>query len=411
MLATIAELGERIRQRRVSPVDLARECLERIERHNSTLNAFITVTADQALEDARRIEAEIARGQWKGPLSGIPIGVKDFFDTAGVRTTAAFEPFKNRIPAKDAELVARAKEAGAIVIGKTNMHTLGMGTTSVTSSFGAVRNPWNAEYVAGGSSGGSAAAVAAGLCYATIDTDAIGSCRLPASCCGVIGFKATYGLLSPKGILEGERADEGILKLGHAAFTCRDVEDAAILLNVLANAGASDSPPATDDRLEFPEPRSPRIGIVPNFKGSADVRRAFAEAVETLRSSGLEAIEIAPIEFPTGDLAHIDDVRKTISRSLFGNVDVLVLPTTVHPTPTIREAEAAGPMAVSSENTFFANYYGIPATTIPCGFDAHDMPLGLQIVGPRSGETRVLSVAHAFQRATEWHLREPESVG
>jgi aspartyl-tRNA(Asn)/glutamyl-tRNA(Gln) amidotransferase subunit A len=152
------------------------------------------------------------------------------FDTAGIRTTAAFEHFKDRIPTKDAEAVTRLKEAGAITLGKMNMHELAQGTTSVISYFGAVHNPWNRDYVAGGSSGGSAAAVAAGLCYATLDTDAIGSCRLPAACCGVTGFKATYGLLSNKGVLEGEPVDETILKIAHAAVTTRTVEDAAVLL-------------------------------------------------------------------------------------------------------------------------------------------------------------------------------------
>ena len=155
-------------------------------------------------------------------------------NSPGIKTTAAFEYFKDRIPTKDAEAVTRIKGAGAIVLGKMNMHELAQGTTSVTSYFGAVRNPWNLDYVAGGSSGGSAAAVAAGLCLATLDTDAIGSCRLPAACCGVTGFKATYGLLGIKGILEGEPVDETILKIAHAAFTTRTVEDTAVMLSVLA---------------------------------------------------------------------------------------------------------------------------------------------------------------------------------
>ncbi len=200
---SITEVSELIRQKKVSPVELVTGCLERIEQLHPKLNAFIKVTADQALQEAKIAEREITNGTWKGPLHGIPVGVKDFFDTAGIRTTAAFAAFKDRVPAKDAEVVTKLKEAGAIVLGKLNMHELGMGTTSVMSHFGAVHNPWNTDYVAGGSSGGSAAAVAAGLCYATVDTDAIGSCRLPAACCGVVGFKGTYGLLSTKGIAIG----------------------------------------------------------------------------------------------------------------------------------------------------------------------------------------------------------------
>jgi len=173
---SITEVSELIRQKKVSPVELVTGCLERIEQLNPKLNAFITVIAEQALEEAKIAEREIKDGKWRGPLHGIPVGVKDFFDTAGIKTTAAFEYFKDRVPSKDAEVVTKLKKAGAIVIGKMNMHELGMGTTSVISHFGSVHNPWNQDYVAGGSSGGSAAAVAAGLCYATVDTDAIGSC-------------------------------------------------------------------------------------------------------------------------------------------------------------------------------------------------------------------------------------------
>jgi len=190
----IHEVSKRIRKEEVLPVDVVGACLKRIEALNRELNAFITVLADRAIEQAKIAEAEIRSGDWRGPLHGIPVGIKDFYDTAGVKTTAAFEQFKDRVPARDAVGVARLKDAGAVIIGKTNMHELGMGTTSLVSYYGPVHNPWNRDYIAGGSSGGSAAAVACGMCYATLDTDAIGSCRLPASCCGVVGFKGTYGL-------------------------------------------------------------------------------------------------------------------------------------------------------------------------------------------------------------------------
>src|SRR5262249_12905309 len=186
--SSITELSSRIRGGAISPVEVVTTCLERIEQLNPGLNAFITVLPEEAVDRARKAESEIAAGRWRGPLHGIPVGVKDFFDTAGVRTTAAFEQFRNRVPKKDSAVAARLKEAGAIVVGKTNMHTLGTGTTGLESSFGPVKNPWNAGVIPGGSSSGSAAAVAAGMCYATVDTDAIGSCRLPSACCGVTGF-------------------------------------------------------------------------------------------------------------------------------------------------------------------------------------------------------------------------------
>src|SRR5580765_6615520 len=209
----------------MSPVDIVDGCLARIETLNQRLNAFITVLSDEAREHAKAAEAEIKAGKWRGPLHGVPVGVKDFYDTANVRTTAAFETFKHRVPRHDAAAVAKLNDAGAPVTGKPNLHQLGMGTTGLESYFGPVRHPWNDTYIPGGSSSGSSAAVAAGMCYATLDTDAIGSCRLPAACCGVVGFKATFGSISSKGILEGEKADETILWLSHPGITTRSAED------------------------------------------------------------------------------------------------------------------------------------------------------------------------------------------
>ena len=225
--ATIQDVAKLIKAQKLSPIELVDVCLQRIENLNPDLNAFITILAEEARAQARAAEAEIKADKWRGPLHGIPVGIKDFYDTAGIRTTAAFEHFKDRIPAKDAVGVRKLKEAGAVLIGKTNMHQLGMGTTGLESYFGPVRNPWDPEYIPGGSSSGSAAAVLSRMCYATLDTDAIGSCRLPAACCGVVGFKGTYGLISTQGILEGEEADEMILWLSHAAITTRSVQDTA----------------------------------------------------------------------------------------------------------------------------------------------------------------------------------------
>jgi len=232
---SITEVGDLIRHRKLSPVELVTSCLDRIERMQPQVNAFITVTSESALLAARIAENEIQQGDWKSPLHGIPIGIKDFYDTAGIRTTAAFEHFRNRVPEKDAIAVEKLKSAGAIIVGKMNMHTLGMGTTGLDSCFGPVRNPWNPDYIPGGSSSGSAAAVASGLCYATLDTDAIGSCRLPAACCGVVGFKGTYRLINMQGILAGEKPpDEEIVWMSHAGISTRTVEDTALVLDVLA---------------------------------------------------------------------------------------------------------------------------------------------------------------------------------
>src|SRR5215207_3405346 len=231
---SIGALSRRIQLQTVSPVDVVDACLKRIATLNPVLNAFITVMADDARDQARAAEAEITSGRWRGPLHGLPVAVKDFYDTAGVTTTAGFGQFKDRVPDADAEVVKRLRQAGAIVIGKTNMDALGMATTGLTSYFGPVRNPWNSVYVTGGSSAGSAAAVAAGLCFATVDTDAVGSVRLPAACCGVVGFKGSPDLISLQGVLGDEPVDDFVRWMAHAAVTTRSAADAALALNALA---------------------------------------------------------------------------------------------------------------------------------------------------------------------------------
>jgi len=400
--SSIAEVSSAVRQSRVTSVALVQACLERIQELQPKLDAFITVLAKEALQDAKRAEQEIKAGDWKGPLHGIPVGIKDFFDTAGIKTTAASARFQNRVPNKDAVVVTRLREAGAIVIGKTNMHELGMGTTSVDSFFGSVHNPWQPDHVAGGSSGGSAAAVAAGLCYATIDTDAVGSCRLPAACSGVTGFKGTYGLISTEGVLAGEEADPMILWLNHTALTCRSADDAALLLDVLADAGRLRG----DDGK--PTAERPRLGVVKNFKASAPVRKVFDAAVEVFRALGYaaHATEV-PFERASFESTTKEDDRRTINETLFQDRDLLLLPTTTDVAPTIEAARAGGALAVAADNTFFCNYFGLPAMSIPGGFARDGLPVGIQIVGPHGGERAVLGLARHFQSATPWHTQHP----
>ena len=199
--ASLWEASELVRMRKVSPKELTSACLARIQRLNPTLNAFITVTAEQAMADAVSAETEIMKGRWRGPLHGIPVGLKDVFDTAGVRTTGASALFADRIPTEDAEVVRRLKAAGAVIVGKQNMHEFALGATSAASHFGPVHNPWNRDYVAGGSSGGSAAAVAASLCYGALGSDTGGSVRIPASFCSIVGLKPTYGRVSARGVI------------------------------------------------------------------------------------------------------------------------------------------------------------------------------------------------------------------
>ncbi|HEY6253768.1 MAG TPA: amidase [Candidatus Angelobacter sp.] len=391
----IATIHKLIRAKEVSPVEVVSACLGRIEQLNPKLNAFITLLGDQALEQARVAEAEIKAGKWSGPLHGIPVGIKDFYDTAGTRTTAAFEFFKDRIPTKDAVGVAKLKQAGAIIIGKMNMHRLGMGTTGLESCFGPVGNPWNPDYIPGGSSSGSAAAVASGMCFATLDTDAIGSCRLPAACCGVVGFKGTYGLVDPKGILEGEQdPGEMIRWFSHPGITARTVEDAALVLDVLAE-------PHEQTAVEYfdrlAKDRSLRIGVADNVRGDAEVLTAFKRSVDRISGLGYAMNKVGvPFRNPAGGLGNIEADRKAIAGQTFKEVDILLLPTTTSTVPAINAA-SSNPQALSPENTIFANYYGLPAISVPCGFDSNALPLGLQIVGKPWDDATVLHLAYRYQ--------------
>ncbi len=401
-VADLASTYPRVQTRELSASEVVRACLERIERLNPTLNAFITVLADEALAQARVAEEEIKAGRWRGPLHGIPVAIKDFYDTAGIRTTAADEHLKDRVPAKDAIGVARLKDAGAVIIGKTNMHRLGMGTTGLDSYFGPVHNPWNDQYIPGGSSAGSAAAVASGMCYGTLDTDAIGSCRLPAACCGVVGLKSTYGLIDASGILEGEQdPGEMIRWFNSPGITARTVEDVALILDVLATRrdGA-----ARSYFHELAKDRNLRVGVGDNFRAEEDVMNAFEHAVEKIRGLGFSMTNVAvPFRDPASGLDNIAADRKAIAGRTFKDIDVLLLPTTATTVPTIKEA-GTDPQALSAENTVFANYYGLPAISVPCGFDKNGLPLGLQIVGKPWDEASVLHLVYRDDKLNRGQL-------
>jgi aspartyl-tRNA(Asn)/glutamyl-tRNA(Gln) amidotransferase subunit A len=405
-IASIRALHQLVRNKEVSPVAIVDSFISRIERLNPTLNAFITVLADQAREEAKVAVSEIASGGHRGPLHGVPVGIKDFYDTAGIRTTAAFEHFKDRVPANDAAGVTKLKKAGAIIVGKTNMHRLGMGTTGIESAFGPVLNPCNADFIPGGSSAGSAAAVASGMCYATLDTDAIGSCRLPACCCGVIGFKGTYDLISPRGILEGEQGPGEMIRwFSHPGIMTRTVEDTAIVLDLLAERRAENSSSylesmSTDVDL--------RVGVANNYEADREVSKSFETAVELIRSLGYSISRVAaPLHHPINDLSRIEVDRSLIAREVFCDVDVLLLPTTVSTVPTIQEVREDS-QALSPANTMFANYYGLPAISIPSGFDRNGLPFGLQIVGRPWDDTSVLRLGHRYERETSWTRRRPD---
>ncbi len=451
---TLTEAAERVRTRAASPTDLVNACLARIDIYNPKLNAFITVARETALAEAKALEAEQRTGKLRGPLHGIPIALKDNIDTAGLRTTAASGVFDDRVPEEDAEVTRRLKTAGAIVIGKVNLHEFAMGGTSATSYFGPVRNPWALDRNPGGSSGGSAAAVAAGLCYGALGTDTGGSIRTPASYCGIVGLKPTYGLVSIRGIIPLT------LSLDHCGPMTRTVRDAAIMLNVLAGYDrldiASVEHPAEDYLAALDQPVSGfRLGIprAPFFDHlDADMARVVEEALGVLgnltrsmkdtvlpstrditlggesyayhaelfsRLSGRYMIPTRRALERGADAKAADYVRarwkldllrRTIDES-FRELDLVVLPTRRRTPRTIEAAikreETDVPRNPELENTGAFNSYGIPAISVPCGFTSGGLPVGLMIAGPRFSEGRVLALAHAFERATEWHARKP----
>src|SRR2546427_13046962 len=295
---TLKKASDLIRSKTVSPVDLTQACLKRIDKYNSALNAFITITRDEAITAARQMEAETQRGRWRGPLHGIPIALKDNIDTAGVRTTAASELFKDRVPSEDAEVVRRLKNAGAIILGKTNLHEFAYGGTSSVSYFGPVHNPWALDKIPGGSSGGSAAATAAALCFGSLGTDTGGSIRIPACYCGIVGFKPTYGRVSNRGVIPLSWT------LDHVGPLCKTVEDAALMLGVIA--GFDELDPTTVDApvpdyyraLKMPVAKL-RLGVprTPFFDNlDPEIGKAVDAAIEVLRklTASLREVQLPP---------------------------------------------------------------------------------------------------------------------
>ncbi len=451
---SLTDAAALVRARRVSAVDLTTACLARIGTYNPKLNAFITVIREQALTQARGLDADLKAGKVRGLLHGVPVALKDNIDTAGIRTTAASSVFDDRVPVVDAEVARRLSAAGAILIGKTNLHEFANGGTSATSYYGPVRNPWALERNPGGSSGGSAAAVAAHLCYAALGTDTGGSIRTPASYCGIVGLKPTYGLVSIRGIIPL------VVSLDHCGPLTRTVADAALMLQVLAGYDrldiASVEHPAEDYLAALAAPvKGLRIGVarVPFVDHlDADVAAAFEAALTTLRTltssmtdvvlpstsdarvdgemyayhEALFARMAGRYQIPTrrnlqngaaakaGDYIRgrwaLDLLRRTIDDS-FADVDVVVLPTRRHTPRTVEAAlereEKDVPRNPELENTGAFNTYGIPAISVPCGFTATGLPIGLMIAGPRFSEGRVLALAQAYERATQWHTRQP----
>ena len=440
---TIADASDLLRRKQISPVELTNACLERIEQLNPAINAFITVMHDSALAAARAAEADIYAGKWRGPLHGIPIGLKDLIDTAGVKTTCGSALFADRIPTEDAHIVQLLKSAGAILIGKQNLQEFAYGGTSTSSYFGPVHNPWNHERIAGGSSGGSAAAVATGMCFGAIGTDTGGSVREPAAFCGIVGLKPTYGLVSTRGVFPLSTS------LDHVGPLCRNVTDTALLLQAIAGYDKSDpfSVAHPDNSYELAASPKSRVGVVrhPFFDDlDPEIASATDEALKQINAIDIFEIELPPtpaaVQGPEVYAVHakhfagtpelygnwiqerlkqaakvdtvayvearqqLDRVRRAID-DVFTEVDFLITPTTPVPPITIEAAlhmspDPAGELWLRNTRPF--NAYGVPTISIPCGFTKAGLPIGLQIAGPRFGEARLLSFALAFEQARQF---------
>jgi len=450
-LLTLTQSAEQIRTRRISPLELTRECLSRIERLNPVLNAFITVTGDLALEQARQAEAEVIAGNWRGPLHGIPIALKDLLDIAGVCTTAASQQFCNstatdnltcnRIATDDAQLIKLLKQSGAVILGKLNLHEFAFGMSGMVSAFGPAKNPWDTERITGGSSSGSAAAVAAGLCVAAIGTDTAGSIRCPAALCGIVGHRPSAGLLSADGMVPLARSFDT------AGPMTQNVRDAAVLLEMLSGVPITAGFDAGVATLRVGVPRKDFFdGLEPEVAACLEEALAvLRKLVAQVREVPLEAArhrtmfdaeiyeyhEKMATETPElydprtlfrvrkcAGISASDYIRaqrelqqiRRAAESVFEQVDVVITPTTPATAPKISDLL---PLAEPELRNFETKYlmrntspFSVlywPSTSVPCGFTREGLPVGMQISGRPGQDAAVLRLAYTYEQATEWH--------
>lgn len=461
---TIQEAGAALRLRKISSVELTTAAFDRVRALNPRLNAMQTLMEESALESARQADQELAKGIDFGPLHGIPVAVKDVFETKGVRTTCGSKLFENFVPDRDAAVVEKLDEAGAVLIGKTSMHELAFGVTSNNPHFGTVRNPWDPERIPGGSSGGSGSAVAADMAFMAMGSDTGGSIRIPASYCGVVGLKPTFGRVSRYGVMPLD------FSLDHMGPLTRSVRDAALTLQALAGFDPRDE---TSSRrpVDVYNPEQGcgipnlRIGIPENF---------FFDRVDAAAKAGVMAMAAAaeraggrlvPVRVP--DMASINAVARVIVmaeasalmepflgrreqfgadvlalfdqgrfipatdyvnaqrlrrmmqrefRALWESVDCLFTPTAPMGAPKIGEAtvriggETEDVRLATTRLVRAINLLGLPALSMPCGLDGEGMPLGLQIIGKPFDEATVLRAGAAVEDATEFHKLRPRNI-
>jgi aspartyl-tRNA(Asn)/glutamyl-tRNA(Gln) amidotransferase subunit A len=463
MALSVADLdlrgvSEAIGRGDVSCVAATETYLERIQAHDRVLQSFITVMADQALARAKAADTEIARGRRRGPLHGVPVALKDLIAVAGVRMTAGSRVLEAHVPARDAFVTRRLGDAGAVLLGKLAMHEWAFGRPTTDGPFPTGRNPWDVRRAPAGSSSGSAVAVAAGMCAGALGSDTGGSIRGPASMCGLVGHKPTYGLVSRAGVLPMDWS------LDHVGPMTRSVWDSAAMLQAIAGADPDDTSTrhaVVQDYVGGLESgaRGLRLGLLRRFyvdwpELNAEERAAALAAFDVLRSEGAS---IQDVDAPTLDLAlpawvpflsemyeyhaqtlrtrpeayrealrprvlmgalvtaqdylRAQRIRERLRREvdqLLGDVDALVFPGQAGPALTFEDVPTTGVVPASSRYTAPWNLLGLPACVVPCGFTRDGLPLSIQIVGRAFDDATVLRIARAYERVTDWHTRRPD---
>jgi aspartyl-tRNA(Asn)/glutamyl-tRNA(Gln) amidotransferase subunit A len=454
---TITEAAELLEKRAISPVDLTQAHLTRIQQVNPHLNCFITLTPELALQSARQAETAIQKGEYRSPLHGIPIALKDLYETAGVRATAGSKFFADYVPEHDCAAWEKLQAAGAINLGKLNLHEIALGVTNANPHYGDCHNPWALERSPGGSSGGSGAALAAELCLGSLGSDTGGSIRIPASLCGVVGLKPTYGRVSLRGVIPLS------WNLDHAGPMARRVRDVAILLQIIAGYDSADPYSANLPVPDFVrhldgDVRAWRVALASDrffTRADDEVLAALKAAAKVFENLGAR---LSQVEFPGGyeaakanglmtpsDAAAFhrerlsehpedfgEDVRQRLLagaaytsteyilarrtqtvlrrqfKSFFDDYDLLLTPTTPIPAPPLHGPDAVEQARLLTRFTAPFNLTGLPALSLPCGVTASGLPIGLQIIAPPWAEAKILNAALAYEQATDWHRKKPK---
>jgi len=454
---TIGEASGLIKDKKLSPVELTQAYLDRMGAIDGKVKSYVTPLPESALQEARVAEADIQKGNYHGPLHGVPIGLKDLYDTKGVRTTGQSKVFEHRVPTEDATVVTKLQEAGTVLLGKLAMHEFALGGPK-TSLFDQANNPWNLEHVTGGSSSGSGAAIAAGLAMGSLGSDTGGSIRGPAALCGIVGLKPTYGRVSRYGVLPLSWS------LDHVGPMTWTVEDAALMLQVIAGHDPKDPTSSKEPVPDYSaalqtDLKGVRVGVPRHYFFADDVgldddtRNAVEKGIQTLKELGAT---VRDIEIPSLSLASIantvimiaeanayhaknlksqpqnygdivrsrfilggaftsaDYIQSMRARSrlrrefaqAFESVDIMAMPVMSKPAAALKDFDPMGMMMTPSMMGPF-NQTGLPAMSVPCGFSSLGLPIGMQIAAAPFNEAAVIRAGHAYQQQARWHDQRP----